>query len=102
SLLSVRKATCLIRWVRHGANVRYQRSYVTFGKSVSPRWHQRRFVQCRTAVADDGNQVRVANLVERLAFREGMRLHRQIVHVRDPLWRGLRVMAAHAILRVEL
>src|SRR5208337_3577327 len=31
-----------------------------------------------------------------------MWLDREIVHVRDPLRRGLRVMAAYAVLRVEL
>ena len=53
-------------------------------------------------MTDDGNQVRIAHFVESVAFGERMWLDRKIVHVRDPLRRGLRVVAADAILRVEL
>ncbi len=53
-------------------------------------------------MADDRDQVGIAHFVERVAFGEGMRLHGKIVHVGNPLRGGLRIMAADAILRVEL
>src|ERR1035437_1806054 len=59
-------------------------------------------VQGGTAVADDGDQVRIAHFVKSVAFGEWMWLDREVVHVRDPLRRRLRLMTADAVLRVEL
>src|SRR5271165_2051392 len=79
--LSVHQSAGFVRRIGDGAYVRYQCDYVAFGKSVSPGRHLCRLVQRRTAVADDGDQVRVTRLVERVAFGEGMWLHRKVVHV---------------------
>ena len=102
SLLRIHQSAGFVGRIGHRTDVRDQRSDVSLGKRVSPRRHLRRFVQSGTAVTDDGNQVSIAHFVERVAFGERMRFDRKIVHVRDALRRGLRVVAADAILRVEL
>src|ERR1019366_6082880 len=101
-LLRIYQSAGFVRWIGHRANVRYQRSDVALGKRVSPGRHLRRFVQGGTAVADDGDEVGIAHFVESVAFGERMWLDREVVHVGDALRRGLRIVAADAVLRVVL
>src|SRR5271157_4859717 len=99
---SVHQPAGFVRRIGDSAYVRHQGGYVALGKGVSPGRHLSRFVQGRTAVADDGNQVRVTHLVERVALGEGMWFHRKVIHVRHPLWSGFRIVAANAVQRIEL
>src|ERR1035441_5969468 len=71
-------------------------------QSIAVRSHQCGLVERGTAVADDGDQVGITHFVEGVAFGEGVRLDLEIVVIGNALWRRLWIMAASAILVVEL
>jgi hypothetical protein len=53
-------------------------------------------------MADDGHQVAVAHLVQRVALGKSVRLGHKIVVIGDPLGRGFRIVAARAVPTIKL
>ncbi len=53
-------------------------------------------------MADDGGEIGVADFIQRVAFGKGMRLDFEVVVIRNALDRRLRVVAALAVLIVEM
>src|SRR5580704_16171647 len=84
------------------ANIGYQRLHVRLAERVAPRRHERRFVERRAAVRDEGGEIGVADLVQSVALGERMRLDVKVVVIRDTLRGGLGVVAALAVLIVEM
>src|ERR1700745_1957625 len=79
--------------IGNSADIGYQRLNVGLAERVTPRRHERGFVERRATVDDDGGKVGVVDLVESFALDEGMRLDFQVVVVRDALNRGLGIVA---------
>src|ERR1017187_1072076 len=83
-------------------NIGYQCLDVRLAERVSPCRHERRFVESRAPLADDGREIGVADLIESVAFGERMRLDFQVVVIRNALDRRFGVVAALAVLIVEV
>src|SRR5580692_5399489 len=90
---------------RHGigdsADVSDQGLNIRLAQGVPPSRHECGFLQGRSAMRDDGREIGIADLVQRVAFGKRMRLHLKVVKVRYALGRRLWIMTTLAILIVE-
>src|SRR5579863_3118460 len=89
-------------WIGNSANIRYQRLNVGLAERVSPRRHQRGLVESRTTVADDRREIGVTDFIESVSVGERMRLHLEIVVIGNALDGGFGIVAAPAVLIVEM
>src|SRR5208283_432625 len=101
-LLRVNNPRGSVRRIRNHPNVGDESLNFGFRQSISVGSHERRLIESRSAVRDDRGQVGIAHLVQRIAFGERMGLDVEVVVIRDALGRGLLVVAAGAVLIVEL
>src|SRR5712691_8643515 len=92
-ILRIHRTSIGIVRIGNGTDIGYQRLNLGLAKSVAPGRHQRGFVECGAAVADDGNEIGIADLVERIALGERMRLDLEVVEVGDTLDRRFRIVA---------
>jgi len=67
--------------IRNGSDIGYERLKVRFAQRISPPRHERRFVQRCATIRDNRREIGIAHLVQRIAFRERMRLDVEIVKV---------------------
>src|ERR1022692_1184194 len=98
----IHRAGIVVGRVGYRTDIGYQRLNIGLAKRVAPGRHEGRFVERRAPVTDDGAEIGIADLVERIALGEGMRLDFEIVEVGYALHCRLGIVAALAVLIVEL
>src|ERR1022692_579892 len=101
-ILRIHWASVAVARIGDCTDIGYQRLNIGFADGVAPSRHECRLVQCGAAMANDGGEIGVADLVERIALSEGVRLDFKIVEVRYTLHRRLGIVAALAVPIVEL
>src|ERR1017187_6422381 len=73
---------CRLIWrIGNRASVRDKSPYICRAECISVRRHERRPIQRRSAVEDDGSEISIAHLVERVAVGECMGLYLEIIEV---------------------
>src|SRR5271157_1154974 len=94
--------SCRLIWgIRYHSHVGDESAHVGRTQSIAVRRHECGAIERRSAVLGDGRQIGVTHLIECVALRKGMRLHLEVVIIRNALRRRLRIMATIAILLCE-
>ena len=101
-ILRIHRASIAVGRIRNCADIRYQRLNVGPAESVAPGWHERRLIERRAAMADDSSDLGIGQFVEDVAFGERVRLDFEIIEVGYTLYSRFGIVAALAILIVEL